>query len=150
MIDYGDWTEKPTPEIDPESEEYWAAANDGELVVQHCADCSERQLYPRRLCRNCWSRDLAFEAVEGTGTLYSFSRNHVRGQPGYDEETPYVVALVELDLPAENPSGRPVRMTSHVVDCEYEDLSVDQPLEVDFRRISENPKVHLPVFRPQE
>lgn len=148
MIEYDDWGEKPVPKIDAESEEYWNAANDGELVVQRCDSCSERQLYPRAVCRHCWSRDLSFERIEGTGTVYSFAENHVSGQPGYDE-TPYAVALVELDLPSENPSSRPVRLTSHVVDCELEDLEIGLPVIVTFRRIADEPMVQLPVFTPR-
>ena len=149
MIDYDDWGEKPVPEIDPESEAYWTAANDGELVVQQCEDCGERQLYPRTVCRHCWSRDLSFEQAEGTGVVYSFAENHVPGHPTYDDETPYVVALVELDLPDENPSSRPVRLTTHVVDCSLEDIEIGLPVTVAFRQISEDPEVHLPVFEPR-
>lgn len=147
-VDYDDWGEKPVPQVDPESEDYWAAASEGDLVVQVCADCGERQLYPRELCRHCWSRDLSMESTEGTGTLYSYTRCHVPGQPGYDAETPYVVALVELDLPDANPSGRPVRLTSHVVGCEAADLALGMALSVTFRQVSTDPPVSLPVFEP--
>lgn len=150
MIDYGDWGEKPVPAVDPESDPFWRAAAEGRLVVQRCGECGERQFYPRRLCRRCWSRDLAFEEVAGTGTVYSFTECHVAGQPGYDEEVPYVVALVELDLPAANPSGHPVRLTTHVVECAREDVAVDQPVAVDFQQVSADPEVHLPVFAPAE
>jgi uncharacterized OB-fold protein len=147
-MNYDDWGEKPVPVLDPESEPYWEAAREGELVVQHCGDCGERQFYPRRLCRNCWSRDLAFEPVAGTGTVHSFTRCHTPGQPGYGEETPYTVALVELDLPDPNPSGRAVRLTTHV-DCPDEELAVGLPVTVGFERVSDEPAVHLPVFEPE-
>lgn len=149
MVDYANWGEKPLPVVDPESRPYWEAAREGELVVQRCADCGERQLYPRRLCRHCWSRELTFDPVSGTGTVYSYTRCHVPGQPGYDEETPYAVALVELDLPAENPSGRPVRLTTHVIDLPDEELAVGLPVEVTFERIGDDPEVCLPVFEPE-
>jgi uncharacterized OB-fold protein len=149
MPDYANWREKPVPEIDPDSEPYWAAAAEGRLVVQRCGDCGERQLYPRSLCRHCGSRDLAFEDHSGDGTVYTYTVCHVSGQPGYDEETPYAVALVELDLPDPNPSGRAVRLTTHV-DCPAEDLAVGLPVAVDFARISDDPEIHLPIFRPRE
>ena len=147
MPDYGDWGEKPVPEPDPDSEPFWNAAADDRLVVQHCGDCGERQLYPRNLCRHCRSRDLAFEDHSGDGSVYTYTVCHVGGQPGYDDETPYGVALVELDLPEPNPSGRAVRLTTHV-DCPAEDLEVGLPVAVDFERISDDPEIHLPVFRP--
>lgn len=148
MIDYDDWGERPVPEVDVESEAYWEAAAEGRLVVQRCGECGERQLYPRRLCRHCWSRKLSFEEINGTGTVYSYTECHVAGQPGYDDQVPYAVALVELDLPERNPSERPVRLTTHVVDCPAEDLAVDVPVVVDFRRISDDPEIALPVFAP--
>lgn len=147
-MNYENWGDRPVPQIDPESEEYWEAARQGSLAVQRCTDCGERQLYPRELCRHCWSRDLTMEDSGGTGTLYSYTRCHVPGRPSYGDETPYVVALVELDLPAENPSGRAVRITSHV-DVPDEALELEMPLEVTFRRISDDPEIDLPVFEPR-
>lgn len=147
-MDYDDWGRKPVPAIDAESEPYWDAARRGQLVVQHCGDCDERQFYPRRLCRNCWSRELTFEPVDGTGTVHTYTRCHVAGQPGYDDETPYAVAQVALDLPAPNPSGRGVRLTTHV-DCPDEGLAVGLLVRVAFALIQEDPEVHLPVFEPR-
>lgn len=147
MIDYGDWGEKPLPVRDPDSEPFWEAAAEGDLTIQRCSACGERQLYPRRLCRHCWSGDLSFEVVEGTGVVHSHSRIHVPGQPGYEEETPYTVALVELDLPEENPSGRAVRLISHVMDGPDDGVEVGLPVEVTFERVSEDPPTDLPVFR---
>lgn len=149
-MNYNDWGEKPIPKIDPESEAYWEAARDGHLAIQRCNECDEHQFYPRELCRNCWSRDLSFDRIDGTGQLYSYTICHTPGQPGYSDETPYVVALVDLDIPSENPSGRPVRMTSHIVDSPSADLELDQPVTVTFRRISDDPPVDLPVFTPVE
>lgn len=149
-MEYENWGEKPVPTIDPESEPYWEAASEGELAIQHCADCGEHQFYPRKLCRHCWSRNLEFERLDGDGEIYSFTICHTAGQPGYGEETPYAVALVELELPSENPSGRPVRMTSHVVGCEDDELEIGLAVTATFRRISEEPEVHLPVYRPRE
>lgn len=149
MIDYSDWGEKPLPVRDPDSDPFWEAAAEGDLAIQRCSACGERQLYPRRLCRHCWSDDLAFEVVGGTGVVYSYSRIHVPGQPGYGDETPYTVALVELDLPEENPSDRAVRLVSHVVDAPEDGIEVGLPVEVTFERVSEEPPTDLPVFRPR-
>lgn len=148
MIDYDDWDGKPVPTADPTSRPFWEAAAEGRLVAQHCADCGEHQLYPRTVCRHCWSRDLDLVDLSGTGTLYSYTECHVTGQPGYDDETPYVVALVDLDLPAATPSGRPVRLTSHVLAGSTDDVAVDQPVTVTFRQIAIEPEIHLPVFEP--
>lgn len=145
MIDYDDWSEKPLPVVDPESETYWEAADRGELVVQRCDDCGERQLYPRRFCRHCWSGELDFEAIEGGGTVHTYTRCHVPGQSGYEDDTPYLIALVEIDLPAENPSGRAVRLVSHLVDLTHDAVSVGDRVQVTFRTVGEE-EISLPVF----
>jgi len=145
MIDYDDWGNKPLPVIDPDSEEYWAAAAEDDLVVQRCTTCGERQFYPRQLCRHCWSDALEFESVAGTGAVYSYSRCHIPGQPGYGEETPYTVVLVELDLPETNPSDRAVRLVTHVV-ADSEEISVGDSVAVKFVKIGEGENRALPVF----
>lgn len=149
VVDYDEWGDKPVPRVGPDSEPFWEHAAEGELAIQRCEDCGERQFYPRWLCRNCWSEAVEFETHEGTGTVYSYSVNHIPGQSGYAEETPYPVVLVELDLPEENPSGRPVRMTTHVVDCSADELEIGMPVEAAFRRISDDPEIALPVFEPR-
>lgn len=150
MIDEEDRDERPVPVIDPDSRPFWEAAAEDRLVAQRCGECGERQLYPRRLCRHCWSRDLAFVALPGTGSVYTYTECYVAGQPGYDDETPYVVVLVDLEVPAPNPSERPVRLTSHLVDCPPADLTVGLPVAVTFRQIAMEPEIHLPVFVPAE
>lgn len=147
MVGYADWGERPVPIIDTDSDPYWTAARAEELVVQRCGACGERQLYPRVVCRHCWSRDLSFEPVPGTGTLYSFTRCHTGGQPGYEDAVPYTVALVELDLPDPNPSTRSIRLTTHV-DCPHDDLEVGLDVVVGFELVSEDPPIKLPVFAP--
>lgn len=149
-MNYDEWGDRPVPSIDPESKAFWERAQNGELAVQYCEDCDEHQFYPRELCRHCWSRNLSFEAIEGGGEVYSYTICWTPGQPGYDEETPYPVALVELDIPSTNPSTRPVRMTSHVADCPPEDLHIGMAVSVTFRQISDEPPISLPVFRPKQ
>jgi len=149
MTDYDHRGEKPLPAVDPDSEAYWEAASNEEFVVQHCEVCHEHQFYPRSVCRNCWSTDLSMDDVSGDGTVYSYTICHVSGQQGYDDETPYNFALVEIDLPSENPSGAPVRIPTHVVDIAHEDLEVGLPVRVTFEQVSTDPDVRLPVFAPK-
>jgi uncharacterized OB-fold protein len=147
MIDYDDWGDKPLPVIDAESEPYWSGANEGDLVVQRCEECGERQFYPRDMCRHCWSEDVQFERTNGTGTVYAKTICHVPGQSGYGSETPYNIALVNVGIPDDNPSGYDIRLLTHV-DCPNEQVETGMAVTVEFRRISEDPAVQLPVFVP--
>src|SRR5262245_35869095 len=65
-------------------------------------------------------------ALSGAGTIYSFSV--VRQPPeGYEEQAPYVLALVRL---AEGPL-----ITAQLTDCDPQDVTIDMPVEVVTRRL---------------
>jgi uncharacterized OB-fold protein len=75
---------------------------------------------------------------DGTATLYSYVISHRPG-PGFADEIPYVIAVVEL------PEG--VRMMTNLVhvDPDPEKLPLDLPLRVVFEQRGE---VYLPLFEP--
>lgn len=83
------------PADDPIQRPFWDGARAGELRIQACRSCGHRQLYGRRTCGACRSRDLTWRASRGLARVYSLTRVH-----GYGREPsapPYVVALVDLD-----------------------------------------------------
>src|SRR5262245_50207438 len=64
--------------------------------------------------------------LSGAGTIYSFSV--VRQPPiGYEEQTPYVLALIRL---AEGPL-----ITAQLTDCDPQDVTIDMPVEMVTRRL---------------
>jgi uncharacterized OB-fold protein len=64
--------------------------------------------------------------LSGAGTIYSFTV--VRQPPdGYEQQTPYILALVKL---AEGPL-----ITAQLADCEAEHVTIDMPVEVVTRRL---------------
>ena len=64
--------------------------------------------------------------LSGAGTIYSFSV--VRQPPaGYEEQTPYILALVRL---AEGPL-----ITAQLTDCDPQDVTIDMPVEMITRRL---------------
>ena len=76
-------------------------------------------------------------AATGRGRLYSYVISHVAA-PGF--ETPYVIAVVELD---EGP-----RLMSNLVGVATDAaaLALDLPLEVVFEPVAD--AIWLPLFRP--
>ena len=129
---------KPIPRITPELAPFFAAAKRGELAVQRCTACGLRRFPPREVCSACWSRDVEWVAVPGTGEIYSFYLMHQVYHPGFAGEVPYPVVVVQLD---EGP-----RVTSNLVDCPREAIRIGLPVEVVFEELS--PEVTLPKFRP--
>jgi len=75
--------------------------------------------------------------LSGKGTIYSYGVYYQLWHPGFKEEIPYNVALIEL---AEGP-----QIISQVVGCKNEDLACGRAVEVVFDDAT--PDISLPKFR---
>ncbi|MFC6837944.1 Zn-ribbon domain-containing OB-fold protein [Halomarina ordinaria] len=90
------WEPRPVPDVTPETEPYWTAAGDGELLVRKCHDCGLVYHYPRSLCPDCFSEAVEWCETSGHGEIYSYSvARTMSGWP--DEDLPLVLAYVELE-----------------------------------------------------
>ncbi len=138
----------PAPEPDPQADAlpYWEATREHRLVLPRCTACDTVIWYPRGFCPACGSFDIDWFEAPGTGTVYSFSVAR-RGQGAYRDAAPYVLAYVELDLPAGigNGDGGP-RMLTNIVGCDVDTVAVDQRVEVVFDDTAAG--WALPRFRP--
>jgi len=117
---------KPAPAPDGFSEEYWAGANRGQLVIQKCADCGHLQHPPMPVCSACLSSDFDYVPVSGRGTVYSYTVTSHVVVPGFEEDAPYVVALVEL---ADQPG---LRVLANVRGVEPDKVQGGMPVTVAF------------------
>ena len=129
---------KPLPRIDEESRGYWEALARHELYFQRCRDCGTKRFYPRALCPRCLSSATEWVRASGWGTVYSFTVTHQNQAPGFREELPYVLAIVELD--------EGVRMMTNVVGCAPDAVRVGMRVEVVFEDVT--PEITLAKFRP--
>jgi uncharacterized OB-fold protein len=129
---------KPLPRPTPETLPYWEGARAGELRIQRCLDCQELYFYPRPFCPRCFSDRVEWVRVSGRARLHSYVINH-RPAPGFEEQAPYAIAVVELE--------EGVRLMSNIVGVENtpENLVLDMPLEVAFE---EREGMCIPVFTP--
>lgn len=130
----------PTPTITPETERFWEATAEGDLLLKRCRSCDAAHYYPRARCPHCFSDDTEWIEAEGDGTVYAFTvcRQIQHSEAGYDEAVPFVVAYVEL---SEGP-----KMLTNVVGCDPEDVETGQPVTVVFDDTGDG--VALPRFRP--
>jgi uncharacterized OB-fold protein len=126
------------PAPDNTSKPFWQAGAYGELRVQRCSSCLVYHHPPGVRCANCGSRKLAFEAVSGHGTIYSFVVNHQQWHPSYP--TPYVIASVEL---LEQPG---LRLITNIVDCDLDDVVIGMPVSVVFEPLG---AYFVPLFTPE-
>ena len=129
---------KPLPTIVGETRPYWEACRRGQLVIQRCAVCGEYQFYPRGICAHCWSTEVEWVEVSGRGTVWTYTVTYQNRTPGFAEEVPYVLALVEL--------AEGVKLFTNIVECRPQEVRIGMPVEVTFVRA--NDRVTVPYFKP--
>ena len=95
--------------------EFWRAAAQGRLLIQHCPSCGARQFYPRLMCATCGAEP-EWEEASGRGVVHTFTIIRQNGAKPFNGELPYVVAMIEL---AEGP-----RMMGNVTGCEPGEVTV--------------------------
>ena len=129
---------KPIPIPDNASQPFWEGARNHKLLLQRCRDCGLHLFFPQSYCRTCLSENIEWFEASGKGRIHSFTVVHRPPNHTFEEDVPYVVAIIKLD---EGP-----RMMSNIVEVQPERVHVDMPVEVTFDDISST--VSLPKFRP--
>ena len=129
---------KYLPRIDEESRGYWEALARHELYFQRCRDCGRKRFYPRAVCPNCLSSATEWVRAKGRGTVYSFTVTYQNQAPGFRDELPYVLAIVEL--------AEGVRLMTNIVECAPDRVLIGMGVEIVFDDCT--PEITLPKFRP--
>jgi hypothetical protein len=132
-----DW-KKPLPTVVGETKPYWDGCRRGELLLQRCDRCGEHQFYPRGICANCWSNEVRWVRSSGKGTVWTYTVTYQNRTPGFAEELPYVLALVELE--------EGVRMFTNIILCNPRDVHIGMPVEVTF--VAATDQISVPYFKP--
>jgi uncharacterized OB-fold protein len=115
---------KPLPHPSPESLPFWEGAAANKLMLPRCNACGQFWFPPSQRCRHCLSADFAWHESRGEGRIYSFVVYHRVYHPGFENDVPYVVAVIELD---EGP-----RLLSNIVGASWEDIRCDMRVRVVF------------------
>ncbi len=139
-------TQFPLPDTEWEvTREFWRAAERGELVIPRCTDCDTYNWYPRESCKRCGGATMPWTRVSGRGTLFAWAVVRRGLVKGFEEKAPYVSALVSLE---EDPA---VRLVTTLVECTPEELRVEMPVRVVFRKLefkNVSGSVIAPLFEP--
>lgn len=99
------------------------------LMGNYCETCGTAFFPARMVCPNCRRRGkLVPKQMPRRGKIFSFTEVKT-GPTGFDHETPYFLAVIELE------NG--VRLLSQVVDSEAEKVKIGARVEKVFRKISE-------------
>jgi uncharacterized OB-fold protein len=76
---------------------FWEGISSGELRLPRCSECGSWQWYPDEAGTDCPGGSLRWEALPGTGTVFSAVKVHRPFLPEFSDRVPFTVGLVELD-----------------------------------------------------
>jgi len=95
------------------------------LEAARCRSCGTVHFPPRLICRQCQSRDFETFRMQRTGKVvtHTIIRTPAAAFAG---DAPFAVAIVEMD------DG--VRLTTQLVDLDFEELKVGLPVRLELRR----------------
>ena len=124
------------PRMTDEDRAFWQGGERDQLLLEFCESCSGWHHPPTGICPSCLSRDVAFKAASGRGTVYSYTVNVQAWNPTF--EHPYVIAVIELEEQSD------LRLVSTVYGCSPENVRIGMPVEVFFEQYED---VWLPLFR---
>lgn len=100
------------------------------LVGTKCLTCGTHFFPPRDFCPKCRRKgEIVEHKMKGIGKIHSYTIVRVP-QEGFELETPYILAIVELE---EGP-----KLTTQICDIKLEEVSIGMPVKVTFRRICED------------
>jgi uncharacterized OB-fold protein len=135
MTDYA----KPLPVLTDENRPFWEACREGRLSLQQCGDCAHIRYPISHVCPRCLSAAFAWTPMSGRATVFSYIVFHRAYHPGFAQDVPYNVALVQLE---EGP-----RLYSNIVGTPNDAVRIGDAVEVVFDPVT--PEVTIPRFRPR-
>jgi uncharacterized OB-fold protein len=74
-----------------------AAATEGKLTLQQCAECSNVQYPPREVCGHCLSGELHWQETGNGGTVLAAVMLHRSLEAHFQQQTPWLLGTVKLD-----------------------------------------------------
>jgi uncharacterized protein len=131
---------KPVPQADGTTRHFWESLKAHQMEIQRCNDTGNAFFYPRGMSPFTLSDNISWESVSGKAVVHAFTIVHQNRAPGFVDELPYVVAMVELEEGA--------RMMTNLIDVEPdpEHVKIGMPVEIVYEDITDD--VTLPKFRP--
>ena len=111
----------PVPVPDADTQPFWDATAERQLVVPRCRECRRWIWQPKPVCPRCHAADPGWEPVSGRGRIVSWTVLRPPVLPAFADLIPFVVLLVELD--------EGVRMVGQLVDGDGQLLQTDGEAE---------------------
>ena len=93
------------------------------LMAAKCKSCQTVLLPPKPMCTNCFSDNLEWIRIEGTGKLRSYTIIHVAPEQ-FQSMVPYIVGIIEFD--------EGVRLPGIIRDVPAEQIKIGMNLKIDY------------------
>ena len=107
------------------------------LEADKCKQCGHISFPPRLVCPKCKSKSFETVHLSREGKILTFTIIRV-GPDKFSKETPYVVAIIELN------DG--VRLTAQVADCNVDKVAIGDKVKLIFRKIQDEGKSGLHCY----
>lgn len=115
---------RPLPQLHPMNQLFYEGCALGELRIRVCPKCEARFHFAYEWCPECYSLELSYVQASGRGKVSHFCVCHDAPYPEFEQFTPYILALIELD--------EGVRIMSNVIECPIDQVRVGMPVVVRF------------------
>ncbi|MFB5281753.1 Zn-ribbon domain-containing OB-fold protein [Peribacillus sp. Hz7] len=112
--------EKPIPLKNQDNSPYWDAADRHELVLQKCESCHEYSHPPGPSCAKCGGTEMSWESLGSTvkGTIYSYIVSYRAFLPGFQNDLPLIIAIVQLEKVPQ------VKLIGNVRQCSPDEIEI--------------------------
>src|SRR5436309_801711 len=140
------------PDNDSEWKEFYEHARAHRLVVRKCKACGLMRYPPTHACPWCMELGWTWQEVSGRGTIYSYEIVAHAIQPGFREQTPYAVVLIELDEQRGQPTpDEALRVIANLVKADFTpeaeaNVAVGRRVRVVFQDLAERMAPTLAVI----
>ncbi len=133
---------KPRPNIDHDIKPFWDGLREHKFLLMRCKTCGE-WYWPAAYCRHHegkpFMQDMEWTEASGKGTVFVYNIHHVAFNPAFNDDIPYVLALIELD---EGPM-----FGTNIIGCKPEDVSIGMRVEIVYEDWPEE-DFTIPKMRP--
>ncbi|MEK3853915.1 Zn-ribbon domain-containing OB-fold protein [Cytobacillus sp. FSL H8-0458] len=125
---------KPIPLKNQDNHPYWDGADRHELLIQKCETCNQYSHPPGPACAKCGSSELSWENLgrDIKGKVYSFVISNRPFLPGFQDDLPLVIAIVELE---KTPS---VKLIGNILECKPEDVKIGMDVTMTWQELTED------------
>ena len=82
--------------VETKAADFITCLEQGKIMATRCVKCGDSYFPPKVDCPRCLTSDVEWFEVRGTGKLSTYSVVNY-GPTGFENETPYVLALVQFE-----------------------------------------------------